>query len=428
MDECVVAESDDGRVHALAGYPGANAAAVRFDGDRLRLAQDVRDSGSEWTFYWNVGVESDADLELTVVLDDELVGRFGPVVSHDRRSWDWLGHEHTPDRRTFTYRFEAGERAYFAFSFPYLLADLEAFWDEVGDHPGATRERLTISPDGRAVPLLRLGDHDAVDNADAADVATLADTAAIDVAAAAADEHVVLAARHHACESPASYALEGTVRALLSRSADLAGRCVHVVPIVDVDGVQRGDQGKYRVPHDHNRDYAAGNAILDDVRPIYPETAAIQELVSGLDGDLALALDLHSPWKWGDPYDEPFFAGDPDAVGPADHRLAALIDAETGAGDEVVAGVDDDVVAGAGDAGAAGANDPLDFDSDPAFAEPGGFAAGSSFAAFCERAGAPVARSLEVPYIGTDAHPVTPTPCRGLGRALGRAIVRFLGE
>jgi hypothetical protein len=400
MDEHVVAESDDGRVRALADYPGANAADVRFDGDRLRLAQNVRDSGSEWTFYWNVGVESDAERELTVTLDDDLVGRFGPVVSHDRRSWAWLGPGSTPDRETFAYRFDAGERAYFAFSFPYLRSDLAAFWADVGDHPAAARDRLTTSSNGRAVPRLRLGDPDA-------------------------DEHVVLAARHHACESPASYAVEGTIRALLASPAALAGRCVHVVPMVDVDGVQRGDQGKYRVPHDHNRDYAAGNAILDDVAPIYPETAAIQDLVGGLDGDLALALDLHSPWKWGDPYDTPFFAGDSDAVGPADRRLADLLEAETTGREDTETGPDD-VVASADDAPETGVGTILDFDADPAFAEPGGFSAGSSFTAFCERAGAPVALTLEVPYVGTETHRVTPSSCRGLGRALGRAVARFL--
>lgn len=393
MDERVVAEGDGGQVRALAGYPGANAADVRFDGDRLRLAQDLRDTGSEWTFYWNVAVESDAVHELTVELDEELVGRFGPVVSRDRRSWAWLGPERTADRRTFTYGFDARERAYFAFSFPYLLADFEAFWDDVGEHPAVARERLTTSPNGRVVPILRLGDPDA-------------------------DEHVVVAARHHACESPASYVLEGTIRSMLSLSTALGRRCVHVVPFVDVDGVQRGDQGKYRVPHDHNRDYAASNAILDDVGPIYPATAAIQDLVGGLEGDLVLALDLHSPWKWGDPYDAPFFAGDPDAVGPADRRLAALLDAETGAGDDGATDAADDVPARAGGA--------LDFDADPGFAQPGGFAAGSSFAAFCSRAGAPVTRTLEVPYVGTESDRVTPSSCRGLGRALGRAMGRFI--
>ena len=40
-----------------------------------------------------------------------------------------------------------------------------------------------------------------------------------------------------------------------------------VVPFVDYDGVIDGEQGKFRFPHDHNRDY------MDN--PIYPETRAV---------------------------------------------------------------------------------------------------------------------------------------------------------
>ena len=38
---------------------------------------------------------------------------------------------------------------------------------------------------------------------------------------------------------------------------------VYVIPFVDIDGVENGDQGK-QAPHDHNRDYINS--------PIYPET------------------------------------------------------------------------------------------------------------------------------------------------------------
>lgn len=375
----VVASSEAVRV--LGGYPGANAAVEAVESDAVSLDRDVGDSGSEWTFYWNVGVESDVAREVTVSFAREVVGRFGPVVSADRREWRWLGAEATPDRRRFRYRFDAGERAFFAFSFPYVLADFEAFWADVGEHPRATRERLTASERGRPVPVVRLGDP-------------------------GASEHVVLAARHHACEAPASYALEGALSELLDADA-LDDRCVHAFPLVDLDGVQRGDQGKARVPHDHNRDYG-GNALLDDVAPIYRATAAVQAYVRGLEGDLAVALDYHAPFKWGSEewgrlHDRPFLAADPAAVTPGERRLAELLDEET------------DRAAGA-----------LGFDADQGFGEPGGFAHDTAFASFLDRQGAALSRTLEVPYVGTPDDRVTPASCRGLGRAVARALSRWL--
>ena len=128
MEERVVAEHADGEVRAIAGYPGANAAAVRFEGDHLRLAQDYRDAGSEWTFYWNVGVESDVARDLTVEFTrGEVVGPWGPAVSHQRRTWEWLGADAAPDRERFRAALAAGERVHFAFAHPYVSRDFEAF-------------------------------------------------------------------------------------------------------------------------------------------------------------------------------------------------------------------------------------------------------------------------------------------------------------
>ena len=98
--------------------------------------------------------------------------------------------------------------------------------------------------------------------------------------------------RHHACECLASYELEGIIEAMLAQ--DETGRWYreHVsavfVPFVDKDGVEDGDQGKNRRPHDHNRDYAGDS--------IYPTVAAIKTLLPEWSGGrLDLALDLHCP-------------------------------------------------------------------------------------------------------------------------------------
>ena len=81
---------------------------------------------------------------------------------------------------------------------------------------------------------------------------------------------MILTSRHHACESTGSYVLEGVLDGLLQHPME--NLQVICVPFVDYDGVVDGDQGKYRLPRDHECDYGR------DVPPIYPETAAIRAL------------------------------------------------------------------------------------------------------------------------------------------------------
>jgi hypothetical protein len=70
---------------------------------------------------------------------------------------------------------------------------------------------------------------------------------------------------------------------------------------VDKDGVEDGDQGKNRRPHDHNRDY---------LQKIYPEIKAITEQVpKWLNGKPLFFLDMHSPGIRGNDCEYAFFAG-----------------------------------------------------------------------------------------------------------------------
>ena len=77
---------------------------------------------------------------------------------------------------------------------------------------------------------------------------------------------MLLTARNHACETMASYVLEGFVQEALSDSwagSEFRKRYVlYCVPLIDKDGVEAGDQGKGRRPHDHNRDDATPISTL----------------------------------------------------------------------------------------------------------------------------------------------------------------------
>lgn len=146
-------------------------------------------------------------------------------------------------------------------------------------HEWVDRRILTTSEQGRAVPLVMIGNPEA-------------------------KKHIMLTCRHHSCESTASYAVEGIVTFLLDQRSELLERFrLHFIPFVDIDGVENGDQGKARAPHDHNRDYTD--------TPIYKSVKAIMEY--GTDLDWSVALDFHCPIKWAKPEygklrdDYPFF-------------------------------------------------------------------------------------------------------------------------
>lgn len=81
---------------------------------------------------------------------------------------------------------------------------------------------------------------------------------------------VLLTTRHHSVEMMATHVPEGILRAALEHSE--FGRefrrtiALFAVSFLGKDGVEEGDQGKYRAPHDHDRDYQEP--------ALYPETAA----------------------------------------------------------------------------------------------------------------------------------------------------------
>jgi hypothetical protein len=216
----------------------------------------------------------------------------GPAVStDDGKTWRYLGTDSvtygkraTADqpavREVFEYEFTAKHlRVRLAVAIPYQVADLEAFFARQKNNPFLQRHVLTRTAKGKLVPLVQIGEPG-------------------DGKAA-----VMLTSRNHCCESLASYVHEGFLKEASSDSPEaieFRKRFVlFSVPMVDIDGVEAGDQGKWRAPHDHNRDYGATN--------LYPETKAIQELAVAQ--NVRHGLDLHCPAVRGDVHEAFYFDG-----------------------------------------------------------------------------------------------------------------------
>jgi hypothetical protein len=274
-----------------ADFPGGNIIVEKIEGDAVFLHQDLRDTQGDW-FYWVFRVRGAQGRCLTFhFTGSDVLGARGAAVSHDDgESWQWLGAKSVVrgEEVSFSYQFPAPEdEVLLAFCPPYTQREFERFlagWST----PLLRKSVLCRSRADREVELLRLENPSARFN-------------------------LLLTARHHACETMASFCLEGVLEAALGDDELGAWLRENVniaaVPFMDKDGVEAGDQGKNRKPYDHNRDYAG--AISDS---IYPEVNALRAWAPTWmsEDKIGFALDLHCPWIRGGRNEEVYFVGGPD--------------------------------------------------------------------------------------------------------------------
>lgn len=275
------------------GFPGGNILLEKIEKDDIYLRQDLRDTSTFW-FYWAFRVEGAQGRKLTFhFTDGDVVGMRGPAVSFDSgASWQWLGdgvvnREDKSDVH-FSYEFMPGQaKVLFAFCPIYTQCNLESFLEHEPKSTFLEKGVLCQSRQGKDVEILRFGNPDSA-------------------------LKVLFTCRHHACEAMASYFLEGILKVLLSEgelgawyreNVDCA-----VIPFMDKDGVEAGDQGKNRAPYDHNRDY--GGEIKDS---IYPEVAALRRWMTDWvrPEGVCIVIDLHCPHIRGDDNKDVYFVGVP---------------------------------------------------------------------------------------------------------------------
>ena len=245
-------------------YTGGNIKLLSVDGGTVKLEQELRGT-TQWWFYWNFRVEGAQGKNLVFEFQNgEVVCPFGPAVSDDGYNWSFNGQSCYISGTSFKYGFSESEKIkYFAFSLPYQLAHFDNFFKTIANNPEVERKILTYSEQDREIPLVKIG---------------------------CGTKNIIFTCRHHCCESTASYALEGLISSIVKEySVLLDNYTFHIIPFVDIDGVENGDQGKDRAPHDHNRDYIEN--------PIYNYTRAIYRYTENM--PIAVFIDFHSPFKWG---------------------------------------------------------------------------------------------------------------------------------
>ena len=272
-----------------ADFQGGNIIVERIEGNTIFLRPDQRDS-STWWFYWYFRVSGAAGRTLKFQFTGKNpIGTQGPAVStDDGHTWSWLD-SRTVQNSSFSYAFEQqGRDVRFCFSIPYLEDNLRQFLQKYANNSHLAVHELCRTREGRSVERLHAGRINGNPK-----------------------YRVLLTARHHACEMIASYTLEGLLEVILSNTA--LGRWfqnnveVLVVPFVDKDGVEEGDQGKNRRPHDHNRDYNNSS--------IYPSVKAIRNFVPQWSKTkLKAVIDLHCPYIRGNNNEVIYLVGSSDSA------------------------------------------------------------------------------------------------------------------
>lgn len=249
-------------------FPGGNITIERIQDSIVDMRPDFKNSSRFW-FYWYFAVENAQGQTVKFNFGkNPCIGVHGPAVSYDQGvTWQWLGADAVGEN-DFEYRFADNEtEVRFSFGMPYVLANWQRFIADYQDHANLKLSTLCQTKSGRDVPALHIENQNENPK-----------------------HKVIITARHHACEMMSSYSIEGIIQWVANNaSADAKWLRDHaslwIIPIVDLDGVEAGDQGKDRKPHDHNRDYHGTS--------IYPEVTAIREQAKQFKP--TVGLDIHGP-------------------------------------------------------------------------------------------------------------------------------------
>lgn len=265
-----------GELRVATHFPGGSGRVERLDAatQTIHLSPTPHpDRG--WDCWWYCRLEGIRPGEkLTLSVGGHGFARGDRAMfSADNRNWDHTAPGRKEgNRMLYELRPETAE-LWVAWGPPFTLADARSLVERAArDCPAASVFELCKSREGRAVPALR-------------------------VCAVGPNEPrrlgIWIQARQHAWESGSSYVCRGLTEWLVSgdpRAAELRRKAlVTLVPIMDVDNVERGAGGKNQKPQDHNRDWSA--------EPHWPEVRAAQAEIrrqAGV-GGFDMFVDLHNP-------------------------------------------------------------------------------------------------------------------------------------
>ncbi len=290
---CTIQITGQNSVEISTDFPGGSVVVTKIANDTVWLKPDLTDTEGEW-FYWYFKASGISGKTITFKFDQKNVfAKYGPGYSlNNDQTWKWYGENRVVDN-AFTFSFsEQDTTAYFSTAFPYTDKNLQEFLTHFKHSDQLIIDTLCFSPENRAIEKIL-----------------------IPALYTEPTYRILITLRHHACEMMQNYVLEGLIEQLINNiNLQLLREDVEflIIPFMDKDGVENGEQGKNRLPRDHNRDYSGES--------IHHSTAALRKMVpKWSEGKLRIALDLHCPWIHGLESEQIYMVGKP---GMEENQLA----------------------------------------------------------------------------------------------------------
>lgn len=370
-------------------FEGGNGFIEKISNDTVWITPDTRNIIGDW-FYWAIEVISDTDRDLTFCLPPYKIPAFGVAYSLDNgENWNWSKQDEEKYIHSFSLHLYKNKPIRLSMGFPYTNSNWNKFVKGL-DSDVYVIDTLCMTAKDQAVPMMKLGSKSKGKD-------TLS------------KPKVVITARHHACEMMTNYVLEGMIKSFVSNDKDLIPFLekyeVLIIPFVDYEGVQNGDQGKSRYPRDHNRDYSG--------KSIYSTTNAIREFIPRWAQDnLALVIDMHCPGIWGKEHELIHIVGSKVEKFANAETLFASYLAKYTTGKELL--FDETAILYFG---TSWNNDQSEIQGD-------------SFKTWCQKQfpNSKLACSLEVPYATNKGQKITIENLNEFGRAMSYAISDFLED
>jgi len=306
----------DEQLQFHADFEGGNLRRVRReDGGALEVllfGDTNRKRHCQW-FFFDIEASAAQDIRFHIVTFSNEISTFsqgGRVVTLSPGGSGWqrsgFDYSYTPNRyavgvrkrhRTlaFTLSVVPG-RTRIAYYYPYLFGDLlsdirrlrpAGDWLEI--------QNLGATPQGRPMLLLKITDFSTLDATSSAEVLQQSQVDNIEGhhTCTASRPHIVISARVHPGESPASFMMRGVLEFLLSGSDEAAELRQHfvfvIMPMLNPDGVALGNGRANSDGHDLNR-------CWEDPPPGSEIELAKQELLryASSAGGVRAYLDLHA--------------------------------------------------------------------------------------------------------------------------------------
>jgi len=265
-----------GQISIDTSFEGSNAKLVEADQENnIITIRSVKRKGDTFNLWFYFGVSGfDLQKPLTIFVEGSS-SKFLPALaaySYNTHDWERVAGVFMDD--SMMYKFTpTKEKVYFSMGYPYLNSKILDLENEFKNNRFVRVSDLTRSEAGRTIKLFRITDDETMDKGKAL---------------------IWVICRNHAFESHSNYVIEGLIKYLASEDEKAhklrKNAIVYVVPIMDVDMVEKGDSGKDQKPSDFNRNWEMSNHwnAVEAVKKKISETAA--------ENRLRIFIDSHNPF------------------------------------------------------------------------------------------------------------------------------------